>query len=211
MINFLVILFAVTMLYVSVTNRMETYIKVLFFQGLLMFLVVALEAPVLGSISFIFLMVETLGFKTFIIPSILVKATRTMDVRWELEPYRMNFHSLLISSAIMIFSFVVAFLSVEITHSIKPLHFGASIFTILIGLFIIMSRKKIITHIVGFILLENGIFLLSLSVAREMPFIVNLGVLMDIFIGIFLLVLVLKRIHSTFDEIHIDELTNLTD
>jgi hydrogenase-4 component E len=59
--------------------------------------------------------------------------------------------------------------------------------------------------------LENGIFLLSLSIAREMPLVVNMGVLLDIFIGIFLLVIVLKRIHSTFEEIHIDQLTDLTD
>jgi len=44
-----------------------------------------------------------------------------------------------------------------------------------------------------------------------MPLVVNLGVLLDIFIGIFLLVIMLKRIHSTFEEIHIDRLTDLTD
>lgn len=211
MIHFLVVLFAVSLLYISISGRMEAYVKVLFMQGLIIFLVVTLEAAVLNSINYIFLMVETLGFKTIIIPLILFKAIRKMDVRREVEPYMMSFHSLVITTMIMIFSFVLAFLSVKYSGEIKPLYFGVSISTILIGLYIIMSRKKIITHIVGFIVLENGIFLLSLSIAREMPLVVNMGVLLDIFIGIFLLVIVLKRIHSAFEEIHIDQLTDLTD
>jgi hydrogenase-4 component E len=211
MIHFLVVLFAVSLLYISISSRMEAYVKVLFMQGLIIFLVVTLEAAVLNSINYIFLMVETLGFKTIIIPLILFKAIRKMDVRREVEPYMMTFHSLVITTLIMIFSFVLAFLSVKYSGEIKPLYFGVSISTILIGLYIIMSRKKIITHIVGFIVLENGIFLLSLSIAGEMPLVVNMGVLLDIFIGIFLLVIMLKRIHSTFEEIHIDQLTDLTD
>jgi hydrogenase-4 component E len=154
---------------------------------------------------------ETLGFKTIIIPLILVKVVRRLGIRREVEPYTMNFHSLLIAAVILVFGFVTAYMAIEPAQTIKPLHLGVSISTIMIGLYVIMSRKKIITHILGFIILENGIFMLSLSIAGEMPFIVNLGVLLDIFIGIFLLVMVLNRIHETFDEVHIDKLTRLTD
>jgi len=211
MIDFLLVLFAATLLYVSMTSRLEAYIKVLFAQGLIMFCMTALESPDLLSFNFFFLALETLGFKTVVIPLILVKVVRRLGIRREVEPYTMNFHSLLIASVILIFGFLTAFLSLDPAQAIKPLHLGVSISTILTGLFIIMSRKKIITHILGFIILENGIFMLSLSIAREMPFIVNLGVLLDIFIGIFLLVVVLNRIHSTFEEVHIDTLTDLTD
>lgn len=211
MINFLLVLFAATLLYVSVTTRMEAYIKILFVQGLIMFCMVALEAHSLNSFSFFFLGLETLGFKAIIIPLILVKVVRRLGIHREVEPYTMNFHSLLIATFILIFGFVTAYMAIEPAQMIKPLHLGVSIATIMIGLYIIMSRKKIITHILGFIILENGIFMLSLSIAREMPFIVNLGVMLDIFIGIFLLVMVLNRIHETFDEGHIDKLTHLTD
>lgn len=211
MINFLLVLFAATLLYVSMTSRLEAYIKVLALQGLVMFGMVALESPSLVSFNFFFLALETLGFKTIIIPLILVRVVRRLGIRREVEPYTTNFHSLLIATAMLIFGFLTAYFSITPGQVLKPLHLGVSISTILIGLFIIMSRKKIITHILGFIILENGIFMLSLAVAREMPFIVNLGVLLDIFIGIFLLVIVLHRIHSTFDADHIDILTDLTD
>jgi hydrogenase-4 component E len=63
----------------------------------------------------------------------------------------------------------------------------------------------------GFVMMENGIFLLSLSFAGEMPFIVNLGVLLDLFIAVFLLGLFVSRINSTFDELEVDMLSELKD
>ncbi len=211
MIELLLVLFASSLLYVSMTSRLETYIKVLFAQGLIMFGMVTLESSSLLSFNFFFLALETLGFKTIIIPLILVKVVRRLGVRREVAPYTTNFNSLLISVFILIFGFFAAYQAIEPTETIKPLHLGVSISTLLIGLFIIMSRKKIITHILGFIILENGIFMLSLSIASEMPFIVNLGVLLDIFIGIFLLVVMLNQIHSIFEELDITQFNDSAD
>jgi hydrogenase-4 component E len=60
-------------------------------------------------------------------------------------------------------------------------------------------------------MLENGIFLLSLSVANEMPMLVNLGVLLDLFVAVFLLVIFFNKIQSLYDGSHIDVLTQLKD
>jgi hydrogenase-4 component E len=211
MVELLLVLFASSLLYVSMTSRLESYIKVLFVQGLIMFGMVALESSSLLSFNFCFLALETLGFKTIIIPLILVKVVRRLGVRREVAPYTTNFNSLIIASIILIFGFFAAYQAIDPSQAIKPLHLGVSISTLLIGLFIIMSRKKIITHVLGFIILENGIFMLSLSIAREMPFIVNLGVLLDIFIGIFLLVVMLNQIHSLFEELDVDQFNQMAD
>ncbi len=89
--------------------------------------------------------------------------------------------------------------------------FGVSLSIIVSGLFIIITRKKIITQVMGFMLMENGIFLLTLSASREMPFIVALGVLLDIFMAIYLLGLFVNKIHDAFEEIHVDTLQKLKD
>jgi hydrogenase-4 component E len=60
-------------------------------------------------------------------------------------------------------------------------------------------------------MLENGIFLLSFSVANEMPMLVNIGVLLDLFVGIYLFVIFFNKIQSMFDGSHIDVLTELKD
>ena len=59
--------------------------------------------------------------------------------------------------------------------------------------------------------MENGIFLLSLSVAKEMPMIVNLGVLLDVFIAVFILGLLVKHINTKFDDLEIAHLSDLRD
>jgi hydrogenase-4 component E len=66
----------------------------------------------------------------------------------------------------------------------------------LAAMFIIVNRKKVITHVLGYMIFENGIFLLSLSMAGEMPIIVDLGVMLDLFVGIFLLGIFVNAIHQ---------------
>ena len=119
--------------------------------------------------------------------------------------------SLFITTLIFGAGIILAFYAVKYAQNIKPLHFGVSIATMISGLFIIMSRKKIITHIAGYIMMENGIFLLTLSVAKEMPFVVNLGVLLDLFAAVFMLGIFASKINSVFKEMYIDNLSNLKD
>lgn len=211
MVNFLIILFGVTMLYVSSTSRLEAYIKVLSVQGIILFLMILLDFSHLNKINFAFLAVETIGFKAIIIPWFLIAVVRRNGIFREVEPYISNFNSVVIASVIFSFGFFLSYWSNRVGQDIKPLYFGISISTIITGLFLIMSRKKIITHVMGYMMLENGIFLLSLSAAKEMPLIVNLGVLLDIFVGIFLLGLFANRVQTAFDEMHIDALTELKD
>jgi hydrogenase-4 component E len=116
-----------------------------------------------------------------------------------------------IASLIFAFGFFLGYWSLDFAQDIKPLYFGVSVSTMMTGLLVIMTRKKLVTHVAGFMMLENGIFLLALSMAREMPLLVNLGVLLDVFMGVFLLGLFVTKIKSTFDEAKIDALTNLRD
>lgn len=211
MINFLIVLFGVTMLYVAATSRIEAYVRMLALQGLILFLLVAADWQSFHLLNLLFLAVETLGFKAVIIPWFLQRVVRRNGVYRELEPYIPNFFSVVIASLIFAFGFLLAYGSLEFARDIKPLYFGVSVSTMMTGLLVITTRKMLITHVAGFMMLENGIFLLSLSMAREMPLLVNLGVLLDIFLGIFLLGLFATKIKSTFDESKIDALTHLRD
>jgi hydrogenase-4 component E len=86
-----------------------------------------------------------------------------------------------------------------------------SIALIIGSLYLIINRKRIITHILCYMLLENGIFLLSISTANEMPMLINMGVLLDLFMGIYLLVVFHNKIQAMYDGNHIDVLTELKD
>ncbi|MDD5067421.1 MAG: hypothetical protein PHF84_10300 [bacterium] len=213
MINFLLVIFVISMLYAATTSRMEANVKVLSIQGVLFFLMVLPNFSHIPFSDFLFLCTETLVVKTILIPLILMYIIRKNKAYREVEPYIPGFYSMVITAVLFVFGFIMAYYAGRVSHDVKPLYFGISMSVIMTGLFIIMSRKKIITHIMGYMFMENGIFLLSLSVAREMPLIVNLGILLDIFVGVFILVVFYNKLRSAFEseKMNIDKLDYLKD
>lgn len=211
MADILIVLLGTSMLYVFAVSRIEAYVKTLAVQGLLLFLLVLVDVRKLDWWNIAFLSFETLFVKTCAIPYFLLMVIRRKEIGREVEPYITQFYSLLIASAIVVFGFVAAFWAATTNAGIKPLYFGVSIVLIVSSLFLIVNRKTIITHILCYMMLENGIFLLSLSVANELPLLVNLGVLLDLFIGVYLFVIFFNKIHEMYDGSHIDILTDLKD
>ena len=92
------------------------------------------------------------------------------------------------------------------------MYFGISLAIIIISLWLITIKHKVISNVIGFITMENGIFLLSLSLAKEMPIIVNLGVLLDLFIAVFILGILIREIDSEFHhDMEVSHLSDLKD
>jgi hydrogenase-4 component E len=211
MINYFIILFGVMALISSATNRIQTYIKILSFQGFILFLLILGKFSDTTLLQFAFLVVETLVVKTFLVPYLLLRTAEKNQLFREKAGYISNFYSLLITSVIFAAGLFAAYWPSKAITSIHPIYFGISISTILTGLFIILIRRKIITHLIAYIVIENGIFLLSLAVLKEMPLIVNIGVLLELFVVVFLFRFFLDRIRISFKQITVDRLSNLKD
>ena len=200
------------MLGVSVTSRLEAYIKALVFQGFLLFVLsIFYNIPGEDFLTIGFIVFETFCLKMIVIPFYLRKVIIKNEILRETEPYIPNLYSLMIVCLFTAAGFLFAYISAKTEHSIAPIYFGASISTIMSGLFIIITRKKLITHVIGYIFMENGIFLLSLSMAGEMPVIVNLGVALDIFVWALLAGVFLRKMQNASLEQDIDELRSLRD
>jgi len=210
-ISALILLFAFTALYMSATSRIKAYIKIVSLQGVILFLILFFREDDIFRFNFIFLAVETLLVKAVVIPLFLSTVLGKSPSLRESDPRIPNFYSLVICSVMLFSGFIISNLHSDIFEHITPLYFGISISTIFISLFIITTKKNILTHVVGYIMMENGIFLLSLSVAKEMPMVVNMGVLLDLFIAVFILGLFISRINSAFEEADIHSLTSLKD
>ena len=85
-------------------------------QGFLLFLLIVLEVDNIFDVSFVFLCIETLGFKTVAIPLVLIHAVRKNGIFREVEPYLSNFHSLVIVSLIFAAGFFVAYMAAKTGH-----------------------------------------------------------------------------------------------
>jgi len=91
----------------------------------------------------------------------------------------------------------------------SPLAGPVAIFTILVGLFLIVSRRKAVSQVLGYLVMENGIYVLGISLAAEMPALVEMGVLLDVFVAVFVMSIATYHINREFDHIDVDQLDTL--
>jgi hydrogenase-4 component E len=212
MINILIIIFTMTLTYLAVAGRLDTYIRVLALQGLLLAGVAVMELWGSEHVSIAntaFILLETLVVKAIVVPVMLTMIVRRNKLKHEIAPYVSNFFSLFTVMTFIIFSFLVAH-RLHNEH-LKITYFTASVSALFTGIFLIVSRKKIITHVMGYMVLENGIFLLSLALGSEMPMIVNMGILLDLLTSVLILSIFVNRIGDVFKTVEISNLTDLKD
>jgi hydrogenase-4 component E len=209
MIDVLLIVFIITLFYLSIANRLLSYTKVLAVQGVLLFFVVFLQLKEINTLNLVLIMLETIVFKAVAVPMFLAYLLRRNNITREAEPYLPNFVSLLITTAIVIATILLSN-SIKDTH-LDKMFFVVALSTIFSGLYIIASRRKIITHVMGYMIIENGVFVLSLAVGNEMPHLVNLGIMLDIFASVLILGIFLNKIGDVFKDVDVEQLTNLKD
>lgn len=200
MLEILVLSFGITLLFASVTNMLNSLIRILVLQGLILFGITIFSSTQLNWLGFSFIALETLIFKAIIIPWFIKDTIRHNAIHREVEAYVSNFFSLALMCLIFLGSFALAVFSRQLSGKLLPLEFGIAFATIIKGLFIIIANKKLITHLIGYLIMENGIFLLSLAVGSELPHIISLGISLDIILSVLIGILFIKRIKSTFDD-----------
>jgi|APDOM4702015159_1054818.scaffolds.fasta_scaffold00426_4 hydrogenase-4 component E len=206
----IIVLFGVTLMYVSVAERFDTYVKLVAIQGILLFFLAFSELS--GSkdmASLVFVVTETLVFKAIAVPLLLrsiIKKMRVAKVHTKALP---AFYSLLLVLFAMGVSVVLA--DMLKIGRIEKTFMIAALFTVFTGLILVIAHKKIFPHLVGFLVLENGVFMFSLAVGSEMPFLVNSGILLDLFASVLILGLFASRIGKRLNDPNVEELSTLKD
>jgi hydrogenase-4 component E len=209
MTNVLLIIFIISLLYVSIANRIITYVRVLALQGTILFGVTYLQLTHIQTWNLILILLETIVFKAVAVPIFLSYLIKRNKISRETEPYLPHFISLMIITLIVVITVLLAN-SIKDTY-LDKIFFIVSLSTLFTGLYFIASRKKIITHVMGYLMIENGVFILSLAVGNEMPNLVNLGIMLDVFASVLILGIFLNKIGDVFKAADVDQLSNLKD
>jgi hydrogenase-4 component E len=182
--NVLSILFCFSLFYLAVTSRVKAYVTVLQLQGIL--LTVLLVFPFINhfTIYALILPISLFVVKVLVIPRYIKKIIHDLDIKRVIEPsiQQMTFIFLVIISMTAIFV-VSNFLSASTKIQVIPFASGFS--AVVVGIFVIIFRKKLIVHVAGFLVLENGIFLFGTAVASELPMMIEIGILLDVFVVVF--------------------------
>jgi hydrogenase-4 component E len=205
----LLIIFIISLLYVSIANRIITYVRVLALQGFILFGVTFLQLKDIQTWNLVLILLETIVFRALAVPVFLGYLINRNRITRETEPYLPHFISLIIITMIVVITVLLAN-SIQDTH-LDKIFFIVSLSTLFTGLYFIASRKKIITHVMGYLMIENGVFILSLAVGNEMPNLVNLGIMLDVFASVLILGIFLNKIGDVFKDVDVDQLSNLKD
>jgi hydrogenase-4 component E len=180
---------------------------------------VALQGIVLGifplflhhdiGLRGIALVVVTVGLKGFVIPWFLVHAMREANIQHEVRPLVNYMTSLLLGAAgtglAMVFSYTLPLAEQHTNLLLVP----ASFATVWTGFLLLTTRRKAIMQVLGYLLLENGIFLFGLLLLEAMPALVEVGVLLDLFTGVFVMGIIIHHISREFASMSTEYLTEL--
>ena len=208
--NVLSILFCLSLFYVSITSRVKGYVTVLQIQGVLLSVIIVIPFIYPFSIYGIILPATLLLVKVFLIPKYINKIILDLDIKRVIDPTIQQFSFLLLVITTMVVIFVVSHILSKSTE-LNVIPFASGFSAIVIGIYIIMFRKKLIVHVAGFLILENGIFLFGTAVALELPMMIELGTLLDVFVVVFLMGIAINNISTTLAGFEVTALGRLKD
>ena len=148
-----------------------------------------------------------------IIPKVLLWSVRLAPDANNVKSFIEPGMTLFISAALICLSFAIG-LNMPLPKSIP--HFSdllvpTALATIILGLFMLIIRTQAPLQVIGYLTIENGIYLFGLALIRETPVIVEMGILLDIFVGVFVMGIVLFHIGQTFEHLDTSELSQLRD
>ena len=212
-VNFILIFVIMTDLALLGISRRSVCIRIVAYQGIVLgFLPLLIHDE---SIAFgaILLSMATILLKGIVFPRLLVRAERTAGIKHEFEPIIGYTASIMLGVLLLTLSMWLGEqLPLPPALSLpSKLVLPSSLFTILVGLLLIIIRNKALTQVLGYLVLENGIYIFGVSLVREQPLLVEAGILLDVFVGVFVMGIAIFHISREFDHMDVDQLTILKD
>lgn len=208
MILSLIILYVLTLIYLSMADRFRTHTTILALQGLILFGLAMARMHEFHPVEMGFIIVETLVFKAIIIPAILIHVIRKTKIN-RITSSSTQFGSLVMSIVALVASCTITYYMQD--RSTDIISFGVALYALLSGLILIVVRKRVFAHLVGFLVIENGVFLFSMAIGVELPMLINLAIMLDILVSILVLGMFLRRMDNDMNTDESDALTSIKD
>ena len=196
------------------SNRLMALVKIMAFQGIVVSLIpLFLEHHEPMNFSSIILLQIMLLIKGMLIPGFMYAAVNKIKIQREVEPI-IGYHASLFAG--LIFILLGAFIANRLRISLpieNDLLLITAITTLSAGLFLLMSRRKAITQVIGYLMMENGIYLIGTALAKETHtmYVVEFGVLLDLLVGIMIMGIILHNINSSYNDVDTALLGQLKD
>jgi hydrogenase-4 component E len=200
-INLLAAAILLVSLLVMASTRMGQLVRSFAIQSVMLAMVAAVLAYYTGSEHIYLVAALTLVVKGIVIPRFLMYSVDRLKVKREVEPLVGIPGSLLISGALIIVSYYVTEPLISSAEVVTRNCLAISMSVVLIGMFMMISRRKALTQIVGLLMMENGLFLGIISTTYGMPLVVEIGIFFDVFMAVLIMGIFAFRVNRTFETL----------
>ncbi|MCL4744896.1 MAG: formate hydrogenlyase [Burkholderiaceae bacterium] len=213
--NHLIELFASVLLLLAFAmlsqRRVLSLINLYALQGVILVCATAVVAYLTGQSHLYASAALTLALKVVLIPVMLHRVMRRLDVRWDVETLINIPTTMLIGIVLVMFAFYLASPITELAHTIARGTLGIALACVLLSFLMMITRSKAVPQVIGFLSMENGLFFAATSATYGMPMVVELGIALDVLVGVLILGVFLFQIREQFDSLDIRHLERLKD
>lgn len=202
----ILIVLLLTNFFILGTANLRASIRAVAVQGVLLSLL-PLQVESHPTVRLFLLMGATMAIKGFVIPALLLKALRDVHIRHEVEPYLGFVPSLLLCAVSTALALLYSDRLPLAVGDRGTMYVPAALATVFAGFLVLTTRRKAISQVTGYLVLENGIYVFGLLLYQAMA--VEIGVLLDLLVGIFVMGIVLNHIQREFSSLDTERLSRL--
>ena len=190
-------------------RRIVSLINLFAFQGITLVGSTVTVAYATGQKHLYYSAAITLVLKVFLLPWILHRLIRRLNVKWDIETLINIPTMMLVGIVLVVFAFNLALPISEFSQSIARGTLGIALACVLLSFLMMITRSKAVPQVIGFLSMENGLFFAATSATYGMPMVVELGIALDVLVGMVILGVFLFQIREQFDSLDIHHLEKL--
>jgi hydrogenase-4 component E len=190
-------------------RRIVTLVNLLATQGALLFVATVLLAWRTGERHLYLSAVLTLALKVVFLPWLLHRLIRRLQVYWDTEPLLNISGTMLVGLLVVVFSFGLAQPISALANTATRNAIGIAVAVVLLSFLTMITRRKAMSQVIGFLSMENGLFFGAMSATYGMPMIVEFGVALDVLVAVLVLGIFFFQIREQFDSLDLHHLESL--
>ena len=190
-------------------RRIRSLINLFAAQGFVLFLSASLVAYMSGQTHLYWSAGLTLALKVFVLPWILHRLIRKLDVKWDVETLINIPITMLVGIVLVILAFNVSLPISQLAGTVSRSTLGIALATILLAFLMMITRSKAVPQVIGFLAMENGLFFAATSATYGIPMVIEFGIALDVLVGALILGIFIFQIRERFDSLDTRHLEKL--
>jgi hydrogenase-4 component E len=209
LVNFLAAVLLLLAFAMLARRRMLSLINLFAAQGFVLFLTTSLVAALTGQHHLYWSALLTLALKVVLLPWILHRLIRKLNVKWDVETLINIPTTMLVGIVLVVLAFNLALPISQLAGTVTRSTLGIALACVLLSFLMMITRSKAIPQVIGFLAMENGLFFAATGAVYGMPMVVELGVALDVLIGALILGIFIFQIRERFDSLDTRHLERL--